>query len=204
MAEQQTSPTLDQYPGYFPAAKPPFWTRWKVAIVAAMVGLVVGLAGASGGAEGTKPEQASPPGPSQAQIQSQIDDAVAAAEARVSGQVRTVRADAQQRLASVRSQIAVVRSRAAASERQAVRAAVARTRAEDHAKLVAAVSNAKASAASHAAAPAPVATNGGGGTDPHFSYCYEAIAAGYGPYIQGQDPEYDWYTDADGDGVVCE
>jgi hypothetical protein len=42
------------------------------------------------------------------------------------------------------------------------------------------------------------------GTDPRFSYCYQAIAAGYGPYYQGTDPEYDWYTDADSDGVVCE
>lgn len=45
---------------------------------------------------------------------------------------------------------------------------------------------------------------GGGGLDPRFDYCYQAIAAGYGPYQQGVDPEYAWYTDADGDGVVCE
>lgn len=45
---------------------------------------------------------------------------------------------------------------------------------------------------------------GGGGLDPRFDYCYQATAAGYGPYYQGTDPEYDWYTDADGDGVVCE
>jgi hypothetical protein len=30
------------------------------------------------------------------------------------------------------------------------------------------------------------------------------VAAGLGPYYRGVDPEYDWYTDADGDGVVCE
>lgn len=42
------------------------------------------------------------------------------------------------------------------------------------------------------------------GTDPRFGTCREAIAAGYGPYYRGQDPEYDWYRDADGDGVVCE
>ena len=49
-------------------------------------------------------------------------------------------------------------------------------------------------------------TSGGtsGGNDPQFAYCYQAIEAGYGPYYQGQDPEYWWYTDADGDGVVCE
>jgi len=41
-------------------------------------------------------------------------------------------------------------------------------------------------------------------TDPRFAYCYQAISAGYGPYIQGRDPEYAWYTDSDGDGRVCE
>ena len=40
--------------------------------------------------------------------------------------------------------------------------------------------------------------------DPRFSYCYQAIAAGYGPYYRGRDPEYAWYEDADHDGVVCE
>lgn len=52
-------------------------------------------------------------------------------------------------------------------------------------------------------------TSGGGGstgstTDRQFSYCYEVVAAGLGPYVQGRDPEYYWYTDSDGDGVVCE
>lgn len=42
------------------------------------------------------------------------------------------------------------------------------------------------------------------GTDPRFDTCGDAIAAGYGPYHQGQDPEYDWYRDADSDGIVCE
>ena len=44
----------------------------------------------------------------------------------------------------------------------------------------------------------------GGGTDPRYDYCYEAVEDGYGPYYRGRDPEYDWYTDADDDGVVCE
>ena len=47
-------------------------------------------------------------------------------------------------------------------------------------------------------------TSGGGGLDPRFDYCYQATAAGYGPYRQGQDAEYAWYTDGDSDGVVCE
>lgn len=40
--------------------------------------------------------------------------------------------------------------------------------------------------------------------DPRFRYCTHAIAAGYGPYYAGIDPEYGWYFDRDGDGIVCE
>jgi hypothetical protein len=42
------------------------------------------------------------------------------------------------------------------------------------------------------------------GLDPRFRTCKEAIAHGYGPYYKGVDREYDWYRDADGDGVDCE
>lgn len=41
-------------------------------------------------------------------------------------------------------------------------------------------------------------------TDPRFDTCKEAIAHGYGRYRDGVDPEYDWYRDADSDGIVCE
>jgi hypothetical protein len=54
------------------------------------------------------------------------------------------------------------------------------------------------------AKPAPPPPPPDPGTDPRFGTCAEAKAAGYGPYYQGQDPEYDWYRDADSDGVVCE
>ncbi len=56
------------------------------------------------------------------------------------------------------------------------------------------------------AAPAqPVATPApNSGTDPRFPYCTDAKAAGYGPYVEGEDPEYGWYRDADSDGIVCE
>lgn len=40
--------------------------------------------------------------------------------------------------------------------------------------------------------------------DPQFGTCKEAKSHGYGPYRQGVDPEYNWYRDADNDGVVCE
>ena len=44
----------------------------------------------------------------------------------------------------------------------------------------------------------------GWGADPRFDYCYEANDAGYGNYVRGRDEEYDWYDDADNDGIVCE
>ncbi len=49
-------------------------------------------------------------------------------------------------------------------------------------------------------APAPKPA----GTDPDFGSCKKAIAAGYGPYVSGLDPEYGWYRDGDSDGTVCE
>ncbi|GII94639.1 thermonuclease family protein [Sinosporangium siamense] len=45
---------------------------------------------------------------------------------------------------------------------------------------------------------------GGGGNDPRYGTCGEANAKGLGPYRRGIDPEYEWYQDRDGDGVVCE
>lgn len=42
-------------------------------------------------------------------------------------------------------------------------------------------------------------------TDPRYDTCTAAKAAGaHTPYYRGADPEYAWYTDRDGDGVVCE
>lgn len=52
--------------------------------------------------------------------------------------------------------------------------------------------------------PKPTKTSTGGGLDPQFGTCKAAKAAGYGPYVQGKDPEYNWYRDADHDGVDCE
>ncbi|MDF2093357.1 DUF1524 domain-containing protein [Knoellia sp. 3-2P3] len=55
---------------------------------------------------------------------------------------------------------------------------------------------------SSTAAVAPAARPAG--SDPRFETCSAATSAGYGPYVSGRDPEYDWYRDRDGDGVVCE
>ncbi len=51
-------------------------------------------------------------------------------------------------------------------------------------------------------------SGGGSGSgsqnDPRFATCAKAKAAGYGPYYRGRDPEYDWYRDANGDGIDCQ
>ena len=40
--------------------------------------------------------------------------------------------------------------------------------------------------------------------DPRFQTCRDANASGFGDYVSGTDPEYDWYMDRDRDGIVCE
>lgn len=49
--------------------------------------------------------------------------------------------------------------------------------------------------------PAPVLDTP---TDPRFSTCTEAKENGYGDYVRGVDPEYEWYDDRDNDDIVCE
>lgn len=197
MSADLSEPSLDQYPGYFPAAKPPFWTRPKVGVVASIVGVLLGV-----GIGGTEADTTN--SYSQADIKSAVDSATAdledelqdqedqeAALDRVTEQLTEARRD----LSEVERQAAADLRRAAADQRKAVKAAVAKERQ----RLTAA-----APPPAPAPAPAPQPANTGGGTDPQFSYCYEANDAGYGNYQQGVDPEYDWYDDNDGDGVVCE
>lgn len=42
------------------------------------------------------------------------------------------------------------------------------------------------------------------GGDINYGTCKQAKASGKGPYVRGRDPEYAYYRDNDGDGVVCE
>lgn len=48
-------------------------------------------------------------------------------------------------------------------------------------------------------APAPAQA-----ADPNYGSCAEAKRNGGGPYYRDKDPEYHYYEDRDGDGVVCE
>jgi hypothetical protein len=58
--------------------------------------------------------------------------------------------------------------------------------------------------AAPSASSSPVST-APAGTHPRFASCAEAKRNGYnGPYTKGKHPEYEWYQDRDGDGVVCE
>jgi hypothetical protein len=50
----------------------------------------------------------------------------------------------------------------------------------------------------------PGPSTGDGSMDPIFSTCTEALANGFGDYVRGRDPEYDYYEDRDADGIVCE
>jgi micrococcal nuclease len=52
--------------------------------------------------------------------------------------------------------------------------------------------------------PRPKPTREAPANDPRFGSCAAANRAGYGPYVRGADPEYQWYQDRDGDGRVCE
>lgn len=201
MTQPQLPPSLQQYPGYFPAAKPPFWTRTKVGLGGAIVGLVIGVsAGASAAGPATPPKADLPSRVEQAPA----TDATAAIETAV-GQVRSEMAD---KLAGVRedarTRLAEVNKRAASSRQAAVARAVAQTRAQDRAQTAKAIAQVKAQYAAPQPAPAVPAAPAAPATDPRFSYCYEANDHGYGPYFQGRDPEYAWYDDADGDGEVCE
>jgi hypothetical protein len=70
---------------------------------------------------------------------------------------------------------------------------------------VATPSKAAVGAGAYANAPATPVQTPNSETDPKFSSCAEAKRNGYrASYSRGIDPEYAWYQDRDGDGVVCE
>lgn len=198
MSAHQPPPSLDQYPGYFPAAKPPFWTRTKVGVAAGVCGLFLGLAGSAGGdtsdPKPDRPESAI----SAADLSAAVDEATGDLEQQLEDRAEAVESAeaeveaAQDQLTAYKKRTAAAQRKAAAAQRKAVAKAVAQAVARERAK---------------AEEPAPppvqqfVKTPS---TDPQFGTCGEANDNGYGPYTSGVDPEYDWYDDRDDDGVVCE
>jgi hypothetical protein len=213
MSEPFSGPSLDQYPGYFPAAKPPFWSRKKSAIGAGLLGVFLGLsAGGAGAAEAEQPSADKGAATSASiDVQGKVDEAVAQTRSdmqdeldeRVEQVMAKMKDKLQKQRESANARLARAERAAHAAQRKAVAQAVAKTRAQARADTAAAI--AKARTAALAQAPAPTLVGGsGGGTDPNFDYCYQANEAGYGPYFEGQDPEYQWYDDADHDGEVCE
>jgi hypothetical protein len=215
MSKPFSGPSIDRYPRYAPAAKPPFWSRKKVAIGAGLLGALLGLtAGGGGAADADQPsanKQESSTAATSIDVQGQVDEAVAqtrsdmedALDTKVEQVMSTMKHKLQKQREVADTRLARAESKALAAQRNAVAEAVAKTRAKARAATAAAVADARAAALAQAPAPTPVGGSAGG-TDPNFDYCYQANAAGYGPYFEGQDPEYQWYDDADHDGAVCE
>jgi Skp family chaperone for outer membrane proteins len=208
-----TRPSLEGYPGWSPAKEPVHRRRWVQVLTVGMVTFLLGMG--VGGASTASPEKHPSPAAAkvtitQADVDAAVDQAVdqavgeavdkaVAKEQRAARRdVAAVRSSMQKRIdgaqARARTQLSNLRAQMTRQKNQAVASAVARTRQQVRSQMVASAPSTTSTAPS----------GGGGGTDPRFSYCYEANDAGYGPYYQGTDPEYGWYDDADNDGIVCE
>lgn len=182
MSQQTAPPSLDQYPGYFPAAEPPFWTRAKVGVACGVLGLVVGAAMGSGLGEGSEPT-------SRASVDQAVDEATADLERQLADSEAALRDQAKEskaELRQARETLAEVKRQARIDKRKAVAAAKSRVPASPTSPDISAFVGTPRK------------------PDPRFDTCSAANAAGYGTYIRGLDPEYDWYEDRDNDGLVCE
>lgn len=204
MSEPSSSP-LQQYRGYYPAKVAVWKRKWLQIAGASVLAFMVGL-GAGGGdaqAEATTPTDTARDSKAVKRAEAELkqaEDQLGVAEAtedRLRSQLETAQTNQGKAVANVRAQ-------ARAAQRAAVTRAVAKAKAEQKRVVAAAVAKAKAEAAASQPSPPETSASSGGGTDPQFSYCYEANDAGYGDYQQGVDPEYDWYDDNDNDGFVCE
>jgi Excalibur calcium-binding domain len=195
MSFNQPPPSLAEYPGYFPPAKPPFWTRAKVGVVSGLAGLMFGGAGAAAGDDtGSASDNDSKALSSITQVD--VDEAVTEATDDLEQTLEAQEEEASAALAEEQQKLASFKKQAKQAKAKAVAKAAAAARAAERARLTAAEPD-------EPPAPAQLADTSND-TDPHFSYCYEANDAGYGPYREGVDPEYDWYDDRDDDGIVCE
>lgn len=178
----------------------PFWSRTKVGVAAGVVGLMIGMSGS-----GSEAEQGQQKDGSVSALRADLADVLEQKSA-LEEDLRAVESDLGEAESGTDEALKELRQQAKVAQRQAVKAAVAKVRKEEQRKAAAAIEAARSQAQAAAApssAPVPLASTGGA-TDPRYSYCYEANDAGYGPYVRGKDPEYAWYDDRDGDGVVCE
>lgn len=208
----QAPPSLQDYPGWFPAKLPVWRRKWVQMTTVSLVAFLVGM-GVSGSpsTENMMSLERAHTLASRAADNAR-DEAVADAEKDVLSSPQVLAALEQERekaKAQLSQADAQVGKAEAKAKRQAKLLASARQQIrslkQQKASAVATAQKAQQAARdaqqAPAAEPEPAAASG---TDPRFSYCYEANDAGYGPYFQGQDPEYDWYDDADNDGEVCE
>lgn len=172
--------------------KPHWKRRSRIALGLTSAFMTIGLIGAAAGGGGDTKQPATTAAsvvdvqPQPAPVSTASADAAAARE----------RAREQAQLARERARAAAARRAARIEGRREARAAARAAERARQARIARQEAARQRRAAAQAAAAAQL--------DPRFNYCYEAIAAGYGNYVQGQDPEYYWYDDADNDGVVCE
>ena len=194
-----SEPTLEQYPGFFPATKKPFWSRAKVGTATGLVGLVLGAGlGASGqpSVSADMPEVKSLVSKGVEERTADLKDETA----QLSEESDDLRSDLAQAEEDVADAVAKAESQVAAAKRAA-------TKAQDQAVRQAVAAEKAKQAAS--TTPRGFADTGSGSTgtsssDPLFGTCGEANDNGYGPYREGVDSEYSNYQDRDGDGLVCE
>lgn len=200
-------------PGYplAESTKSSAWSRRRVGIVAGIAGLVLGI-GIGIGASGSESSGIAAAGKqfAAADLDAAVAAAVTDAEEEFAAEREQTESLAADEIARVEDELDAVKAQAEADLLAAARTAKARQRravakavAGEKRRADARVAAAKASQPQSLAGVSS-GTASGSGADPRFSWCYEANDAGYGPYYQGGDAEYDWYDDAYGDGVVCE
>jgi hypothetical protein len=194
-----SGPTLDQYPGFFPAAKKPFWSRAKVGTATGLVGLLLGV---GMGASGQPSVSADMP-----EVRSLVSSGVAEKTADLRGETARLAEESDELRAALEQSKKDAADAAAQAESQLAAAKVAATKAQDQAVRAAVAAEKAKQAASNSTrgfADTGSGSSGTSGSDPLFRTCGEANDNGYGPYKQGVDSEYSHYQDRDGDGLVCE
>jgi colicin import membrane protein len=124
----------------------------------------------------------------------------AAAEKKATEKAAAEKAAAEKKAAEKKAAEQAAAEKKAAEQRAAEKAAAERAAAAERKAATPEKAPTPAPAPRKTQAPAPQQA----GTDPRFGTCAKAKAAGYGPYVSGRDPEYNWYRDSDSDGVNCE